>query len=276
MIDTEPDYGGISDLIVKFRVRRVNYRHDYINTTQRGIMFRGTTVSALFLTLALASLNSFAADEGEQFLADNATKAGVITTDSGLQYKVVTEGTGASPVATDLVKVHYHGTLINGEVFDSSVERGAPTSFALNQVIKGWTEGLQTMKEGGKTIFYIPSDIAYGDRAVSSIPANSTLIFEVELLKVYALNLPTSIDGVRAFKVSEMDCGKAPALPAKDADAQKYIGCAQEYFKLVNAQMEGLIKLASEGESMRDVVLNSIKQGKQDFNTQLGPAARFI
>lgn len=122
--------------------------------------------------------------EGAAFLADNATKEGVVTTASGLQYKVVTEGTGASPVATDTVKVHYKGTLINGETFDSSYDRGEPISFPLNGVISGWTEGLQTMKEGGKSMLYIPSELAYKSRATGSIPAHSTLVFEVELLEV--------------------------------------------------------------------------------------------
>lgn len=130
---------------------------------------------------ALAAANQKA---GQDFLAENAKKPGVKVTKSGLQYKTVVEGTGAAPLATDKVNVHYHGTLIDGTVFDSSVERGQPISFGLNQVISGWTEGLQLMKEGGKTIFYIPSDLAYGPRAQGKIAANSTLIFEVELFKV--------------------------------------------------------------------------------------------
>lgn len=126
-----------------------------------------------------------AAGEGLAFLEENGKKEGVITTESGLQYEVITEGTGASPVATDVVTVHYHGTLIDGTVFDSSVERGEPTSFPLNGVIAGWTEGLQLMKEGGKTRFYIPSDLAYGERgAGQTIGPGATLIFDVELLKV--------------------------------------------------------------------------------------------
>ena len=122
---------------------------------------------------------------GIDFMSENAGREGVITTPSGLQYEVITEGTGASPSATDQVTVHYHGTLIDGTVFDSSVERGEPATFPLNGVIPGWTEGLQLMKEGGKTRFYIPSDLAYGDRAASElIGPGSTLIFDVELLKV--------------------------------------------------------------------------------------------
>ena len=126
-----------------------------------------------------------AKQEGIDFLANNAAKEGVTVTASGLQYEVLTAGSGKSPVATDLVTVHYHGTLIDGTVFDSSVERGEPASFPLNGVIPGWTEGLQLMQEGGKTRFYIPSELAYGDRAASElIGPGSTLIFDVELIKV--------------------------------------------------------------------------------------------
>ena len=122
--------------------------------------------------------------KGAAFLAENKKKDGVIETASGLQYKVVKMGTGAKPTATDKVKVHYHGTLIDGTVFDSSVERGEPITFGLNQVIAGWTEGVQLMPVGSKFIFYIPSNLAYGDRAAGSIKPGSTLIFEVELLDI--------------------------------------------------------------------------------------------
>ena len=122
--------------------------------------------------------------KGAAFLAENGKKAGVKTTASGLQYKVVTAGTGKSPKATDVVEVNYEGKLIDGTVFDSSYERGEPIEFPLNQVIAGWTEGLQFMKEGGKYEFYIPSDIAYGEAGNAGIEPNSTLIFTVELLKV--------------------------------------------------------------------------------------------
>ncbi len=121
---------------------------------------------------------------GEVFLKTNSTKPGVKTTATGLQYKTTLEGTGMNPDANDKVTVHYHGTLIDGTVFDSSVDRGQPATFGLNQVITGWTEGLQLMKEGGKTTFYIPSNLAYGARAQGKIAANSTLIFDVELIKV--------------------------------------------------------------------------------------------
>lgn len=124
------------------------------------------------------------AQVGIDFLAENAKKEGVQSTASGLQYKVMEEGTGASPQASDLVTVHYKGSLINGEVFDSS-QGGEPVSFPLNRVIPGWTEGLQLMKEGGKNVFYIPYELAYGERGAGQvIPPYSALIFEVELIKV--------------------------------------------------------------------------------------------
>lgn len=126
-----------------------------------------------------------AKEEGATFLAQNKSLEGVKTTASGLQYKVVTEGTGKTAGPTSNVTVHYTGKLVDGTVFDSSVQRGQPATFSLNQVIKGWTEGLQLIKEGGKAILYIPYDLGYGDRgAGGQIPPYSTLIFEVELIKV--------------------------------------------------------------------------------------------
>jgi FKBP-type peptidyl-prolyl cis-trans isomerase FklB len=122
---------------------------------------------------------------GEAFLAENKTKEGVKTTESGLQYVVLKEGTGKKPTKDDKVKVHYHGTVIDGTVFDSSVDRGEPSTFGVSQVIKGWTEGLQLMKEGAKYKFFIPSNLAYGSQQRGEvIQGNSTLIFEVELLEV--------------------------------------------------------------------------------------------
>lgn len=123
-------------------------------------------------------------EEGEKFLTENALKEGVITTESGLQYEVIKMGRGKKPAATDKVKVHYHGTLIDGTVFDSSVDRGEPITFGLNQVIKGWTEGVQLMPVGSKFKFYIPQDLGYGAQNAGSIPPYSTLIFEVELLGI--------------------------------------------------------------------------------------------
>ncbi len=128
--------------------------------------------------------SAIAKKAGEDFLAANKTKPGVMTTATGLQYKVTKEGTGASPSKTDKVTVHYHGTLPDGTIFDSSVDRGTPATFGLNQVISGWTEGLQLMKEGGKTTFYIPQALGYGARGQGKIPAFSTLIFDVELIKI--------------------------------------------------------------------------------------------
>ncbi|MEL3907184.1 MAG: FKBP-type peptidyl-prolyl cis-trans isomerase [Treponema sp.] len=119
------------------------------------------------------------------FLEKNAKEAGVQTTESGLQYQVLTEGTGAAPALSDTVKVHYKGTLLDGTVFDSSYDRGTPVEFPLNAVIPGWTEGLQLMKTGAKYKLYIPSKIGYGERGVPQvIPPNSVLIFEVELLEI--------------------------------------------------------------------------------------------
>jgi FKBP-type peptidyl-prolyl cis-trans isomerase FklB len=122
---------------------------------------------------------------GEAFLAENAKKEGVKVLASGLQYKVIKSGTGKTPKLTDQVKTHYHGTLIDGSVFDSSVQRGEPAQFGVNQVIAGWTEALQLMKEGDKWQLYIPAKLAYGERAPSpKIGANSTLIFDIELISV--------------------------------------------------------------------------------------------
>lgn len=124
--------------------------------------------------------------EGEKFLAENKNKEGVKVTDSGLQYKVLEEGSGVSPDSTDKVRVNYKGTLIDGTVFDSSYERGKPVTFPLNRVIDGWTEGLQLMKEGAKYKFFVPGSLAYGQNPPPRGPIgpNETLIFEVELLKV--------------------------------------------------------------------------------------------
>ncbi len=126
-----------------------------------------------------------AESDSNSFLTENAKKAGVQTTASGLQYKIIKEGTGKQPNATSRVTVHYKGQLTDGKVFDSSYDRGEPVEFPLNQVIPGWTEGLQLLKEGGKATLYIPAKLGYGEQGVpGTIPPNSTLIFDVELLKV--------------------------------------------------------------------------------------------
>ena len=123
-------------------------------------------------------------EDGEAFLVANKEREGVKVTDSGLQYEVIKMGKGKKPAATDRVKVHYHGTLIDGTVFDSSVERGEPIVFGLNQVIPGWTEGVQLMPVGSKFKFYIPQELGYGAQSAGTIPPYSTLIFEVELLGI--------------------------------------------------------------------------------------------
>ena len=123
--------------------------------------------------------------EGERFLAENGKKAGIITTPSGLQYQVLREGNGKSPKSTDTVECHYEGTLIDGTKFDSSYDRGQTATFPLNQVIAGWTEGLQLMQEGGKYRFFIPYNLGYGERgAGASIPPFAALVFDVELVAV--------------------------------------------------------------------------------------------
>jgi FKBP-type peptidyl-prolyl cis-trans isomerase FklB len=137
------------------------------------------------LQKAAASAGAEARKEGEAFLEQNAKRPGVTVTDSGLQYEVLRKGEGASPSATETVRVHYHGTLTNGQVFDSSVERGEPIEFPLNRVISGWTEGLQLMQEGAKYRFYIPYHLAYGTQgSPPSIPPYAALIFDVELFEV--------------------------------------------------------------------------------------------
>lgn len=134
---------------------------------------------------AAAEAGKAAKEAGEKFLAENAKKPGVTVTASGLQYEVLTEGTGKQPKASDTVRCHYHGTLIDGTIFDSSVLRNEPCEFGLRQVIAGWTEGVQLMKEGAKYRFFIPYNLAYGERgAGQDIPPYAALIFEVELIKV--------------------------------------------------------------------------------------------
>lgn len=131
-----------------------------------------------------ASMASTNAAEGDKFLLENSSKEGVQVTDSGLQYSVLVMGDGAKPVASDKVTVHYRGTLLNGEEFDSSYSRNQPTSFQLDQVIPGWTEGVALMPVGSKFMFYIPPNLAYGPNGGGPIGPNATLIFEVELLSI--------------------------------------------------------------------------------------------
>ncbi|MGR9100293.1 MAG: FKBP-type peptidyl-prolyl cis-trans isomerase [Gammaproteobacteria bacterium] len=148
------------------------------------------TVFTIVLGITMFSMaNAKSAEEnlaeGTAFLSENAKNPEVVTTESGLQYLVINEGDGAKPFASDSVTVHYQGTTIDGEEFDSSYRRGEPATFPLNHVIAGWTEGLQLMSEGAKYRFFIPSELAYGERGAGrTIGPNSTLIFDVELIKV--------------------------------------------------------------------------------------------
>jgi FKBP-type peptidyl-prolyl cis-trans isomerase FkpA len=144
---------------------------------------------------AIAASEASLAD-GAKFLVDNAKKEGVQVTESGIQYEVLTAGEGATPLATDTVKVHYKGTLLNGETFDDSYKRGEPAVFPLNRVIKGWTEGVQLMPVGSKYKFTIPSDLAYGPNGnPPTIPGNSVLQFEIELLEIQKADEAPKTDG---------------------------------------------------------------------------------
>ena len=161
------------------------------NTPQIGMDEATTLLNDFFTQLeekqraAAEAAGAEAKNAGERFLAENAKRPGITVTPSGLQYEVLTEGTGRSPKATDTVRCHYHGTLIDGTVFDSSYQRNQPADFGLNQVIAGWTEGVQLMKEGGKYRFYLPYHLAYGEHgAGNTIPPYAALVFDVELLKV--------------------------------------------------------------------------------------------
>ncbi len=154
-----------------------------IKSLATALALASTTILTTTTTMAQDSASNL--QKGQAFLKENATKPGVHTTPSGLQYKVITEGHGKSPKATDTVLVHYRGTTIDGTEFDSSYKRNEPISFPLNGVIPGWTEGVQLMKEGGKMELFIPSNLAYGSRGAGGVIApDSTLIFDIELLKV--------------------------------------------------------------------------------------------
>ena len=158
--------------------------------TQQPSQVDENDMQAAFQTLqakmqALAEESARAAGKaGLEFLERNGARDGVVTLPSGLQYEVISEGDGATPTASSTVRTHYEGTLISGEVFDSSYKRGQPAEFPVGGVIAGWTEALQLMKEGAKWRLYIPSNLAYGERAAGSIPPHSTLIFDIELIKV--------------------------------------------------------------------------------------------
>ncbi len=164
------------DKINKVTIKRIG---------EKAKAFKGGEAQFTALRAAIKSPLDKNKAEGEAFLAKVKKKEGVKSTASGLAYKVLTAGTGASPKATNQVTVHYTGKLISGKVFDSSVKRGQPATFPLNRVIPGWTEGLQLMKKGGKSILYIPSNLAYGAKGAGGvIPPNATLVFEVELLEI--------------------------------------------------------------------------------------------
>lgn len=168
------------ELIKKGLIEGLQQSSKAAMTAEEAINYLNTTMEA-----KTAERNKTFAVKGEAFLAENATKEGVIVTESGLQYKVITMGEGEKPTAESTVKVHYHGTLIDGTVFDSSVQRGEPIEFPLNGVIKGWTEGLQLMPVGSKFILYIPYQLAYGERGAGElIGPCEALIFEVELLEI--------------------------------------------------------------------------------------------
>jgi FKBP-type peptidyl-prolyl cis-trans isomerase FklB len=165
-----------------------------------------------------------ATEASKAFFATNKTKEGVVELPSGVQYKILKEGTGAVPVETDTVTVHYKGTLIDGTVFDSSIDRGEPVTFPLNQVIKGWTEGMQKCKLGGKIQLFIPSELAYGDKPTGPIPGGSALIFEVELLKIAAAApevAPKEAKAAPAKKAATKSAAKAGATKATAKPAAK-------------------------------------------------------
>ena len=171
-----------ADIFLAAFLASVNEEETLMDTEAAGAYFMSESEKVRKANMSAAYADNKAA--GEAFLEANKAVEGVKVTESGLQYKVVKMGNGKKPSATDKVKVHYHGTLIDGTVFDSSVDRGEPIVFALNQVIAGWTEGVQLMPVGSKFTFYIPSELAYGERETGEIKPYSALIFEVELLGI--------------------------------------------------------------------------------------------
>lgn len=171
-----------ADIFLSAFLAAVNEEETIMDATAANAYFMSESEKVRKANMEAAYSNN--KEAGIAFLEANKAVEGVQVTESGLQYKVVKMGKGKKPSATDRVKVHYHGTLIDGKVFDSSVERGEPATFGLNQVIPGWTEGLQLMPVGSKFTFYIPSELAYGDRKTGEIEPYSALIFEVELLGI--------------------------------------------------------------------------------------------
>ncbi|MDO4780343.1 MAG: FKBP-type peptidyl-prolyl cis-trans isomerase [Bacteroides sp.] len=183
---------GIGQNLLSMRVKSINV-NDFAKAIADVIEGKNTDmthteareiVNKYFAELE-KEINKENIENGKKFLEENKKKAGVVTTESGLQYEIITEGKGKKAKATDKVKCHYEGTLIDGTLFDSSVKRGEPAVFGVNQVIPGWVEALQLMPEGSKWKLYIPSELAYGERGAGEMIApHSTLIFEVELIEV--------------------------------------------------------------------------------------------
>jgi FKBP-type peptidyl-prolyl cis-trans isomerase len=171
-----------------------------------------------FLAVA-KSLPDINLAKGQAFLEKNGKIKGVITLESGLQYEVLTKGSGISPKSEDKVEVHYHGTLIDGEVFDSSIDRGEPTSFQVDGVIKGWTEALQLMKQGAKWKLFIPADIAYGETGSNSIGPNETLIFEVELIGITPKEIPEPPLDLNLTDANSSSAEAPLIIPEVDANA---------------------------------------------------------
>ena len=178
-----------------------------------------------FLDVA-KSLPDITLAKGQKFLAENSKKKGVISLESGLQYEVLEKGAGGKPDSNDSVKVHYEGTLIDGEVFDSSLDRDEPVSFQVNRVIEGWTEALQLMKEGAKWKVFIPSDLAYGETGNNSIGPNETLIFEMELIGITPKEIPEPPLDLNRTDVNSTS-GEAPLI-IPEVEANKTISLAEE------------------------------------------------
>ena len=178
-----------------------------------------------FLDVA-KSLPDITLAKGQKFLAENSKKKGVISLESGLQYEVLEKGAGGKPDSNDSVKVHYEGTLIDGEVFDSSLDRDEPVSFQVNRVIEGWTEALQLMKEGAKWKVFIPSDLAYGETGNNSIGPNETLIFEMELIGIAPKEIPEPPLDLNRTDVNSTSEEAPPIIP--EVEANKTISLAEE------------------------------------------------
>ena len=181
-----------------------------------------------FLAVA-KSLPDINLAKGQAFLEKNGKRKGVFTLESGLQYEVLTKGSGISPKSEDKVEVHYHGTLIDGEVFDSSIDRGEPTSFQVDGVIKGWTEALQLMKQGAKWKLFIPADIAYGETGSNSIGPNETLTFEVELIGITPKEIPEPKPVIVDVNATDTNSSSAESpLMIPEVDANETVPVVEE------------------------------------------------